>query len=149
MSLSDQISKQLIVAMKAKDQGTLRALRAIKAALLLLQTQEGGKPVTEADEIAALVKMAKQRKDSIAIYKEQNRTDLSQIEEEELAVIEKFLPEQMSEDDIKKEVQSIISQVGAQGMKDMGKVMGMASGKLKGKADGKVIADIVKELLSN
>lgn len=148
MSLSDQISKQLIVAMKAKDQGTLRALRGIKSALLLLQTQEGGKPVTEADEIAALVKMAKQRKDSIAIYKEQNRLDLAQIEEEELAIIETFLPEQMSVEDIKKEVQAIIAQVGAQGMKDMGKVMGMASGKLKGKADGKVIADIVKELLT-
>ena len=148
MSLSDQISKQLIVAMKAKDQGTLRALRGIKSALLLLQTQEGGKPVTEADEIAALVKMAKQRKDSIAIYKEQNRLDLAQIEEEELAIIETFLPEQMSVEDIKKEVQAIVAQVGAQGMKDMGKVMGMASGKLKGKADGKVIADIVKELLT-
>ena len=148
MSLSDQISKQLIVAMKAKDQSTLRALRSIKAALLLLQTQEGGKPVTPEDEIAALVKMAKQRKDSIAIYKDQNRTDLSQIEEEELAVIEKFLPEQLSEADIRNEVQAIINQVGAQGMKDMGKVMGIASGKLKGKADGKLIADCVKELLA-
>ncbi len=148
MSLSDQISKQLIAAMKAKDQGTLRALRGIKSALLILQTQEGGKEVTEADEIAALVKMAKQRKDSITIYREQNRVDLAEIEEEELAVIEKFLPEQMSEDAIKKEVEAIIAQVGAQGMKDMGKVMGMASGKLKGKADGKLIADIVKQLLS-
>jgi uncharacterized protein YqeY len=148
MSLSEQISEQLKTAMRAKDQASLRALRAIKAALLILQTQEGGKEVTAQDEIAALVKMAKQRRDSISIYREQNREDLAKTEEEELVVIEKFLPKQLSESEIKSEVEAIISQVGAQGMKDMGKVMGMASGKLKGKAEGKVIADMVKQLLS-
>jgi len=148
MSLSDQITEQLKTAMKAKDQASLRALRGIKATLLNLKTAEGGKEVTEADEVAALVKMAKQRRDSLSIYKEQGRDDLAVIEEEELAVIEKFLPAQMSEDEVAKEVEAIIAQTGAAGMKDMGKVMGVASGKLKGKADGKIIANIVKKLLA-
>lgn len=148
MSLLDQISEQMKTAMKAKDAITLRGLRAIKSALMLLATQEGGKIVTEEDEMATLVKMAKQRKDSLTIYQEQNRPDLAAIEEEELAVIEKFLPAQMSEDEIKAEIQTIITQTGAAGMKDMGKVMGMANGKMKGRADGKLIADMVKALLS-
>ncbi|MGB0851107.1 MAG: GatB/YqeY domain-containing protein [Bacteroidia bacterium] len=148
MNLSEQITDQMKTAMKAKDAASLRGLRAIKAALLLLKTQEGGSDVSEADELAALVKMAKQRKDSIAIYKEQGREDLQVIEEEELAVIEKFLPAQMSEADVKAEVEAIIAQTGASGMKDMGKVMGMANGKLKGKAEGKMIADLVKQMLS-
>jgi uncharacterized protein YqeY len=148
MSLSEQINDQLKQAMKAKDQSTLRGLRAIKASLLLLQTQEGGGDVTEKDEMEALVKMAKQRKDSIQIFNDQGRTDLSKIEEEELSVIEKFLPAQLSRDEVEAEVTSIITQLGANSMKDMGKVMGTANGKLKGKADGKLIADIVKGLLA-
>lgn len=148
MSLSEQINDQMKQAMKAKDQSTLRGLRAIKAALLLLQTQEGGGEVTEKDEMEALVKMAKQRKDSIQIFNEQGRSDLSKIEEEELSIIEKFLPAQLSPEEIENEVKSIISQLGATSMKDMGKVMGMANGKLKGKADGKLIADMVKGLLA-
>ena len=148
MSLSAEISEQIKTAMKAKDQVTLRSLRSIKAALMLLATQEGGKEVTSEDEMATLVKMAKQRKDSIAIYKEQNRQDLATVEEEELEVIERFLPKQLSEDEIAAEVKAIIEQTGASGMKDMGKVMGMANGKLKGKADGKVIADLVKKMLA-
>ena len=148
MSLSEQINDQLKQAMKAKDQSTLRGLRAIKASLLLLQTQEGGGDVTEKDEMEALVKMAKQRKDSIQIFNDQGRTDLSKIEEEELSVIEKFLPAQLSRDEVEAEVKSIITQLGANSMKDMGKVMGTANGKLKGKADGKLIADIVKGLLA-
>ena len=148
MSLSEQINDQMKQAMKAKDQSTLRGLRAIKAALLLLQTQEGGGEVTENDEMEALVKMAKQRKDSILIFNEQGRSDLSKIEEEELFIIEKFLPAQLSPEEIENEVKSIISQLGATSMKDMGKVMGMANGKLKGKADGKLIADMVKGLLA-
>jgi uncharacterized protein YqeY len=147
MSLNQQITDQMKTAMKAKDQATLRGLRAIKAALLLLQTQEGGADVTEADEMSALVKMAKQRKDSITIYEEQGREDLSVIEREELTVIERFLPAQMSEDEIKVEVEAIITQTGSSSMKDMGKVMGMANGKMKGRADGKMIADMVKKLL--
>jgi uncharacterized protein YqeY len=148
MNLSEQINNQMKQAMKAKDQSSLRGLRAIKAALLLLQTQEGGGEVTEKDEMEALVKMAKQRKDSIRIFNEQGRSDLSKIEEEELFIIEKFLPAQLSPEEIENEVKSIISQLGATSMKDMGKVMGMANGKLKGKADGKLIADMVKGLLA-
>ncbi|MDG1756569.1 MAG: GatB/YqeY domain-containing protein [Bacteroidia bacterium] len=148
MSLSQQINDQLKQAMKAKDQSTLRGLRAIKASLLLLQTQEGGGDVTEKDEMEALVKMAKQRKDSIKIFNDQGRTDLSKIEEEELSVIEKFLPAQLTSVEVEAEVKSIITQLGASSMRDMGKVMGMANGKLKGKADGKLIADIVKGLLA-
>lgn len=148
MSLSQQINDQLKQAMKAKDQSTLRGLRAIKASLLLLQTQEGGGDVTEKDEMEALVKMAKQRKDSIKIFNDQGRTDLSKIEEEELSVIEKFLPAQLTSVEVEAEVKSIITQLGANSMRDMGKVMGMVNGKLKGKADGKLIADIVKGLLA-
>lgn len=148
MSLSQQINDQLKQAMKAKDQSTLRGLRAIKASLLLLQTQEGGGDVTEKDEMEVLVKMAKQRKDSIKIFNDQGRTDLSKIEEEELSVIEKFLPAQLTSVEVEAEVKSIITQLGANSMRDMGKVMGMANGKLKGKADGKLIADIVKGLLA-
>jgi uncharacterized protein YqeY len=148
MSLSQQINDQLKQAMKAKDQSTLRGLRAIKASLLLLQTQEGGGDVTEKDEMEVLVKMAKQRKDSIKIFNDQGRTDLSKIEEEELSVIEKFLPAQLTSVEVEAEVKSIITQLGANSMRDMGKVMGMVNGKLKGKADGKLIADIVKGLLA-
>jgi uncharacterized protein YqeY len=148
MSLSDQISEQMKTAMKAKDATTLRGLRAIKSALMLLATQEGGKAITAEDEMATLVKMAKQRKDSLTIYQEQNRPDLAVIEEEELAVIEKFLPAQLSEEEIKVEIQAIMTQTGASGMKDMGKVMGMANGKMKGRADGKMIADMIKALLA-
>ena len=148
MSLSQQINDQLKQAMKAKDQSTLRGLRAIKASLLLLQTQEGGGDVTEKDEMEVLVKMAKQRKDSIKIFNDQGRTDLSKIEEEELSVIEKFLPAQLTSVEVEAEVKSIITQLGANSMRDMGKVMGMVNGKLKVKADGKLIADIVKGLLA-
>ena len=146
MTLTEQINEQLKAAMKAKDQATMRSLRAIKSALLILNTSGGDGP-TEADEIAALVKMAKQRKDSLALYVEQNRPDLAKIEEEELEVIETFLPKQLSESEITEAVQSIMAKVNAQGMKDLGKVMGMASQQLKGKADGKLIADIVKKQL--
>lgn len=148
MSLNEQITDQMKTAMKAKDQATLRGLRAIKAALMLLATQEGGGKVTEEDEMNTLVKMAKQRKDSLAIYKEQGREDLAVIEEEELAIIEKFLPAQMSEDEVKAEIEAIMTQTGASSMKDMGKVMGMANGKMKGRAEGKMIADMVKKLLA-
>ncbi|MCO4820042.1 MAG: GatB/YqeY domain-containing protein [Bacteroidetes bacterium] len=146
MTLTEQINEQLKAAMKAKDQANMRSLRAIKSALLILNTSGGDGP-TEADEIAALVKMAKQRKDSLALYVEQNRPDLAKIEEEELEVIETFLPKQLSESEITEAVQSIMAKVNAQGMKDMGKVMGMANQQLKGKADGKLIADIVKKQL--
>jgi uncharacterized protein len=148
MSLSDQISEQMKTAMKAKDATALRGLRAIKSALMLLATQEGGKAITEEDEMATLVKMAKQRKDSLAIYQEQNRPDLAVIEEEELAIIDTFLPAQLNKNEVEAEIKAIIAETGANGIKDMGKVMGMANGKMKGRADGKMIADMVKALLT-
>jgi uncharacterized protein len=148
MNLSEKINEQLKLAMKAKDATRLRSLRAIKAELLLLATKEGATKPTETDELAVLVKMAKQRKDSTEIFREQNREDLAVKEEEELQVIESYLPKQLSVEEVEEEVKSIIAQTGAEGMKDMGKVMGMASQKLKGKADGKIMAEMVKKLLN-
>jgi uncharacterized protein YqeY len=144
--LSNQITEDLKAAMKAKDQVALRAIRAIKAAFLLLKT-DGSGDVTEEDEINALTKMAKQRKDSMNIFKQQNRMDLYAKEAEELAVIERYLPAQMTEDEATNMVEKIIQTTGAQGLKDMGKVMGAANSELKGRFDGKALADLVKKLL--
>jgi uncharacterized protein YqeY len=148
MSIVEQINADLKGAMKAKDPAKLRTLRAIKSALLLAATDGSGKEVT--DEIAtnAIQKLAKQRKDSLSIYEEQGREDLAQIEREELEVISTFLPEQMSEEDVRKVVKDLISESGASGMGDMGKVMPKAMGALSGKADGKLISTIVREELS-
>ncbi|MCB9245066.1 MAG: GatB/YqeY domain-containing protein [Flavobacteriales bacterium] len=148
MSLIDQVGEHLKDAMRAKDQAKLRTLRAIKAELLLLKTKDANAEVSADDEMAALVKMAKQRRESLKIYQEQGRNDLSQIEEEELRIIETFLPKQLSTDELKAELQKIIEQTGASGIQDMGKVMGMASSKLKGLAEGSAIASAVRELLS-
>lgn len=145
MSLETKIMAEMKEAMKAKDEATLRGLRAIKAALLLLKTS--GSDVTEEAEIKALQKMVKQRKDSLEIFQQQNRMDLAQKEEEEIKVIEKFLPQQMSEDELKLAVQKIIIDTGASSPADMGKVMGVATKQLAGKADGKAISAAVKELL--
>lgn len=135
-------------AMKAKDEAALRTLRAIKAAILLEKTSEGGKEITEADEIKMLQKMAKQRRDSLDIFEKQNREDLAGKEREELAILERFLPKQMSTDELKETLKGIIAQVGASSPADMGKVMGMASKQLAGQADGKAISEAVKQLLS-
>lgn len=145
MSLETKIMTEMKEAMKAKDEATLRGLRAIKAALLLLKTS--GSEVTEDAEMKALQKMVKQRKDSLEIFQQQNRPDLAQKEEEEIKVIEKFLPQQMSEDELKLAVQKIIIDTGASSPADMGKVMGVATKQLAGKADGKAISAAVKELL--
>ncbi|MBS4065444.1 MAG: GatB/YqeY domain-containing protein [Chitinophagaceae bacterium] len=145
MSLESKIMAEMKEAMKAKDEATLRGLRAIKAALLLLKTS--GSDVTEDAEIKALQKMVKQRKDSLDIFQQQNRMDLAQKEEEEIKVIEKFLPQQMSEDELKLALQKIIIDTGASSPADMGKVMGVATKLLAGKADGKAISAAVKELL--
>jgi len=127
----------------------LRSLRAIKAAILLAKTSEGaGGELKEEDETKLLQKLVKQRKDSLEIYQQQNRTDLAQKEQEEIEVIEKFLPKQLSADELKVEISSIITEVGASSPADMGKVMGVATKKLAGKADGKTISALVKELLS-
>lgn len=150
MSLQKEIMEAMKVAMKAKDSGALDALRAVKSAILLAQT-EGGTTgeLSESDEIKILQKLVKQRVDSAAIYTEQGRDDLSQPEIEQAAIIKQFLPEQLSEEDVAKVVDEVISLVGASSMRDMGKVMGMVSTKLSGKADGKTISGIVKARLSN
>lgn len=140
---------ELKTAMLAKDEKALRSLRAIKAAILLAKTSEGGGgELKEDDETKLLQKLVKQRKDSLEIYQQQNRTDLAQKEQEEIEIIEKFLPKQLSADELKAEVSAIINEVGASSPADMGKVMGAATKKLAGKADGKTISALVKELLS-
>ena len=149
MSLEQKIMGDLKNAMLAKDEKALRSLRAIKAAILLAKTSEGaGGELKEDDEIKLLQKLVKQRKDSLEIFQQQNRTDLAQKEQEEIEIIEKFLPKQLSADDLKSEVSAIISEVDASSPADMGKVMGAATKKLAGKADGKTISALVKELLS-
>lgn len=145
MSLETSIMAEMKEAMKSKDEATLRGLRAIKAALLLLKTS--GSEVTEDAELKMLQKLVKQRKDSLEIFQQQNRTDLAQKEEEEIKVIEKFLPQPLSEEELKLAVQKIIIDTGASSPADMGKVMGAATKQLAGKADGKAISAVVKELL--
>jgi uncharacterized protein YqeY len=148
MSLEAKIMESLKTAMKAKDEVALRTLRAIKAAIIIEKTAEGASgEIDEATEIKMLQKMAKQRKDSLQIFEQQQREDLASKEREELAIIEQFLPAQMSEEEVKQALQQIINTVGASSMADLGKVMGIASKELAGKADGKVIATLVKELL--
>lgn len=141
---------EMKAAMRAKDSTRLEALRAVKSAILLAQTDAAGKDgLNEEEELKLLQKLVKQRKESAAIYKEQGREDLAGPELEQAAVIEQFLPEQMSEEEIEKEVEDIISKTGATGMQDMGKVMGMASKELAGKADGKTISVVVKRKLGS
>lgn len=149
MSLQDRIMDEIKAAMKAKDAVALESLRAVKSALLLAQTETGAKAeMSGEDEIKILQKLVKQRKDSAAIYVAQGRNDLAQPELDQAAVIEKFLPAQLSEDQVEAIVAEIISQTGANGMADMGKVMGAASARLAGQADGKTISGIVKKLLA-
>lgn len=148
MSLEITINEKIKEAMKAKDQGALRALRAIKAAVLVEKTSgKNSDGLTEETELKLLQKLAKQRKESIQIYKEQNRPELAETEEEELKIISTFLPEQMDEASLKPLLEELISELGASGPQDMGKVMGTASKKFAGKADGRMISTIVKSLL--
>jgi len=149
MSLEQKIMTELKTAMLAKDEAGLRSLRAIKAAILLVKTAEGGSgELKEEDEVKLLQKLVKQRKDSLEIFQQQNRTDLAKKEEEEIAVIEKFLPKQLSVEELKEALAKIIAEVGASSPADLGKVMGMASKQFAGKADGKTISALVKELLT-
>ncbi|MDM9632558.1 GatB/YqeY domain-containing protein [Robiginitalea aurantiaca] len=149
MSLQQQVMQELKTAMKAKDTVALESLRAIKSALLLAKTDKGGGgEMTESEEIALVQKLVKQRKDSAAIYTEQGRDDLAAPELAQIAVLERFLPEQLSEAEVLKEVQEAIQSLGATSMKDMGRVMGVLSGKLGGKADGKTIANLVRQELN-
>ncbi len=149
MSLQKQVMDAMKTAMKEKNAVALQSLRAVKSAILLAQTESGAKEeLAEAEEIKLLQKLVKQRKDSAAIFNEQGRGDLAEPELAEAAVIEQFLPEQLSEEEVTKVVDGIIAQTGASSMKDMGKVMGMANSKLAGKADGKTISGIVKARLA-
>ena len=149
MSLEQQVMTEMKEAMKSKNEGLLRSLRAIKAEIIKAKTEPGaGGEINEATEQKFLQKMMKQRKDSLEIFEKQGRADLAEKEQEEMAVIEKFLPKQLSEAEIKDAVASIITSTGASTPGDMGKVMGVASKQLAGLADGKTISNIVKELLS-
>jgi uncharacterized protein YqeY len=148
MSLETQIQSDLKAAMLSKDEAALRALRAVKSAILLAKTSGAGGELSAEDEIKMLQKLVKQRKESIDIYEKQGRDDLAKTEKDEVAVIEKYLPAQMSEADVRAEVKRIIEATGAKSAAEMGKVMGAASKQLAGKADNKMVAAIVKELLS-
>jgi len=149
MSLENKIMTAMKDSMKSKDQTSLRALRAIKSALILHKTQKGSSnEISNEDELKILQKLVKQRKDSADIYQNQDRMDLAQPELNEIKVIEKFLPEALSEKEIEEAVKKVINDTGADGMKDMGKVMGIVTRKLMGKADGKTISTIVRNNLT-
>ncbi len=150
MSLQEKVMTEMKAAMKAKDSVALESLRAIKSAILLAQTDKGaGGALSEEDEVKLVQKLVKQRKDSAAIFTEQGRSDLAEPELAQVAVIEKFLPEQLTEEEIEKVVVQTIDSISASGMQDMGKVMGIVSKELAGQADGKTISTIVKQKLSS
>ncbi|MDZ4809635.1 MAG: GatB/YqeY domain-containing protein [Bacteroidota bacterium] len=149
MSLEQKIMADLKIAMLAKDEAGLRSLRAVKAAIIVAKTAEGAKGEISAEEETKLLqKLVKSRKDSLEIFQQQNRPELAKKEEEEIAIIQKFLPKQMSADEVKAALTNIIAEVGASSPADMGKVMGVATKQLAGKADGKTISSLVKELLA-
>lgn len=149
MRLQDQINEDLKSALKAKDKLSLEAIRAVKTAFTLAVSEKGaGSTISDEEGIKIIQKLVKQRKESAAIYKKENRSDLYEKEIKEAEVLEKYLPEQISEQDLEKILREIISKTGAEEMKDMGKVMGLATKKLAGRADGKMIAEKVRQLLS-
>ena len=147
MSLEEKINTDLKAAMLSKNDAALRGLRAVKSALLLAKTSGGG-AITADDEIKLLQKLVKQRKESVEIYKQQNREDLAKSEVEEIEIIEKYLPKMMSEEEVRAAVKDFVAQSGAKGPADMGKVIGLASKGLAGKADNRLVSQIVKEILS-
>ncbi len=148
MSLEEIINADIKTAMLSKNEAALRALRAVKSAILLAKTSGGSTGVTKDDEMKILQKLVKQRKESVEIYENQNRSDLAQGEQEEIAVIEKYLPSQMDPGEIKEELKKLIASMGASGPADTGKVMGAASKAFAGRADNKLVASILKELLT-
>lgn len=149
MNLEQMIMAEMKEAMKSKNEAQLRGLRAIKAEIIKAKTEPGaGGEVSAEKEVSLLQKMMKQRKDSLSIYQQQNRPDLAQKEEEEIAIIEKFLPKQLSNEEIRSELSQVIAETGASSPADMGKVMGVATKRLAGRADGKTISALVKELLA-
>ncbi len=149
MALKAKIEGEIKSAMLAKDKDRLRALRSIKSLIMLAETEKGVvAELTEDAEMAILVKAAKQRKDSLDVFEKQGRQDLADVEKQELGVIEEFLPKQMSEDEMRVELEAIVEDLGASSMKEMGKVMGIASKKLAGRVDNKKMSEIIKSLLS-
>ena len=149
MNLEQRVMAEMKDAMKSKNEAALRGLRAIKAAIIIAKTAEGaGGELKEEDETKLVQKLVKQRKDSLDIYIKQNREDLAKTEQEEIAVIEKFLPEQMSDEELRNQLSKLIESLGATSPADMGKVMGAATKQFAGKADGKAISATVKELLN-
>jgi uncharacterized protein YqeY len=147
MSLEEKINADIKSAMLAKEKEKLEALRAVKSAILLAKSEKAGSEVSEDAELKLLQKLVKQRKEAAEIYVNQSRQDLADVEMFQAKVIEQFLPAQMSEAEVEKIIQTIITETGASGIKDMGKVMGTASKQLAGKADGKLISEIVKRML--
>src|SRR4051812_44628920 len=147
MGLEQNIMTELKAAMLAKDEAGLRGLRAIKSAILLVKTSQVGKELTEEDEIKILQKLVKQRRESLDIYVQQKREDLAETERQEIAVIEKFLPKMMGEDEVRKVVEETIATMGAKSPGEMGKVMGAVTKQLAGKADNKMVSALVKQLL--
>ena len=149
MALKDQINDQIKKAMLSKNKERLRALRAVKSLILLAESEKGSEgELTEAKETELLMKAVKQRKESAAIYEEQNRPELKETEEYEISVLEEFLPKQVTDEELKAGIEDIIARVGAESRKDMGKVMGPAIKKFTGQAEGKRISDMVKQLLN-
>jgi len=148
MALKNQIDQDIKSAMLAKDQARLRSLRAIKSAILLAETEKNADAFDEKAEIKVLQRLVKQRKESAEIYKQQNRPDLLAIEKEEQEIIEQYLPKQLSREEVKKVINKIVEESGANNIKDIGKVMGLANSSLAGKADGKTISEIAREVLS-
>lgn len=149
MSLETIINQDIKVAMLAKNETALRSLRAIKSALLMAKTEKGAAQELTADaEIKVLQKLVKQRKESAEIYKTQNRADLYQIEADEMEVIEKYLPKQMSEEELNVYIKGLIAKLNVISVKEMGKIMGLANQELSGKADGKAISETIKKLLN-
>ncbi|MCY7363100.1 MAG: GatB/YqeY domain-containing protein [Ignavibacteria bacterium] len=149
MSLEITINQDIKTAMLAKNESALRGLRAIKSALLLAKTEKGAtQELTEEVEVKVLQKLVKQRKESADIYKSQNREDLYQIEADEIEIIEKYLPKQMSQDDLNSYIKGLIDQLNITSVKEMGKIMGVANKEISGKADGKAISETIKSFLS-
>ncbi|MDC0204568.1 GatB/YqeY domain-containing protein [Flavobacteriales bacterium] len=148
MSVQEQINNDIKEAMKARNVDRLAALRSVKSAIMLEATKDGSTSVSDAVSLKIITKLVKQRKDSAAIFTEQNRPDLAIDEVNQLAYLESYLPEQMGEEEVRKAVKEIIAQVGASSPADMGKCMGLLMGKLKGKADGSLISKLVKDELS-
>ena len=148
MSLELTINEAIKTAMREKDKVALDSLRAVKSQILLLKTEAKGADVSAEQEIAILQRMMKQRKDSYEQFVAQNRTDLAEVEMAQMKVIEQFLPAQLSSEELEAEIKKIIAEVGAESLKDLGKVMGTASKTLAGKSDGKSISEMVKKLLS-